>query len=750
MENKGELPNSLSQREGRAGESVPGLPPTFVLQLLLLLTMASAVVASGLPEHVKRFGPVPTSRVKGSPEPPPPFRVERIYPKLDVSGLIVAVFEPGTDSLLYVDRLKGNVTRLRRASADFDAEKSVTLLETNQVTYNIAFHPGYQTNGYFYLGSKTHWQKRPDQKVQIVRHTMSSETGRIEPASAKLILEWASTGHDGSAMAFAEDGTMFVTSGDGTSDSDDNNRGQGLDHLLAKVLRIDVDYPTGGRAYSIPDDNPFVKRKGARPETWAYGFRNPWRMAIDGETGHLWVTQNGQDTTEQVYFVERGGNYGWSIVEGSRPFRPGRQRGPTPILPPTAEHFHSEARSLTGGIVYHHGKHAVLKGAYIYGDYATGKIWAIRHDGERVVWHREIADTALGITAFVVNPDGELLVADYQMGDGAGLYRLVPNRAPDRSLDFPRKLSESGLFASVKGHLMKPQVIPYEVNAPLWSDGAIKARYLALPVGATNALGMGGRRGWDFPDGTVAVKSFALEFEEGNRTSRKWIETRFLTRQGGEWSGYSYEWNKEQTDATLVTKAGKDRYFEIGTAGGGRRRHQWRYPSRTECMVCHTRASKYVLGLSTPQMDRDHDYGHGLVTNQMTLLAELGLAKVVGKKSVPLVDPHDQRANLELRARSYLQSNCAICHVSAGGGDSQFQLEHHLALKETKLLNADPVHGTLGRENVKLLVPGKPAESLLWLRMSRRGHGQMPPLGTSLVDGKAVGLIAEWIRGLAE
>src|SRR5690606_29472508 len=133
-----------------------------------------------------------------------------------------------------------------------------------------------------------------------------------------------------------------------------------------------------GRAYSVPEDNPFVGTEGVRPETWAYGFRNPWRMTIDQSTGHVWVGNNGQDLWEQIYLVEKGANYGWSVYEGGHIFYANRIAGPHPVSKPLFDHPHSEARSLTGGIVYRGTKLPQLRDCYLYGDYSTGKIWAAK------------------------------------------------------------------------------------------------------------------------------------------------------------------------------------------------------------------------------------------------------------------------------------------------------------------------------------------------------------------------------------
>ncbi len=167
------------------------------------------------------------------------------------------------------------------------------------------------------------------------------------------IIEWESNGHNGGEMAFGPDGMLYISSGDGTSDSDTDNTGQDIRDLTSGIVRIDVEHPADGKQYRIPDDNPFLTIPDARGELWAYGFRNPWRLCFDGRTGDLWVGDIGQDIWEMVHVVQRGGNYGWSVMEGSHPFHPLRQPGPTPISPPTIEHHHSESRSITGGLVYY-------------------------------------------------------------------------------------------------------------------------------------------------------------------------------------------------------------------------------------------------------------------------------------------------------------------------------------------------------------------------------------------------------------
>jgi glucose/arabinose dehydrogenase len=564
--------------------------------------------------------------VVGSPNPPLPFRVKKAFPKLKIQCPIAVKREPGSDRLLVLHQHWpwGGQGRLLRFKDEPNADSFEVLLDIDGIAYGLTFHPDFARNGYLYVGSNGPYSGKV-KTTRVIRYTLARQAPfKIVPGSEKKIIEWESDGHNGGDLAFGKDGMLYISSGDGTSDSDTNLTGQDLTKLLAKVLRIDVDHPDPGKTYSVPKDNPFLQTPGARPETWAYGFRNPWRLHIDPESGDLWVAQNGQDLWEQAYLVQRGANYGWSVTEGSHPFYPNRKAGPTPISKPTVEHSHSEARSLTGGLVYHGKEFPDLRGAYLYGDWSTGKIWGVRHKQGQVTWHQELASTTMQITGFGLDTRGEVLIADH---GGHALFRLERIPHDPNPPQFPRRLSETGLFASVKGHKVQPGLIPYDVNAPLWSDGADKERYLALP--GDSQIDFGTSRGWNFADGAVLVKSFSLNREEGNPATRRYIETRLLTRQGGQWAGYSYLWNDEQTDAELVATEGKDVTYEVRDpkAPRGARAQTWHYPSRTECMVCHSRAANWVLGLTEMQMNRLHGY-HGVAANQLRTLEHLGVFRV--------------------------------------------------------------------------------------------------------------------------
>ena len=343
--------------------------------------------------------------------------------------------------------------------------------------YGLAFHPNFAKNRYCYvcyvLNSVKDGEQAPEGS-RVSRFTVSdTDPPRVDPKSEKVLITWLGGGHNGGDLHFGPDGMLYVSTGDGwfPNPPDKRNTGQDISDLLSSVLRIDVDHKDKGKAYAVPPDNPFVKTPGARPEVWAYGFRNPWRMSFDRDTGDLWVGDVGWELWEMIYRVKKGGNYGWSIMEGPQPVKPEGKRGPTPIAPPNLAFPHTEAASITGGYVYRGQQLKELQGAYLCGDWVTRKLWATKFDGDKVVWHKEIAQGTQRVVAFGEARDGEVYFLDYD--DAGKIYRLVPNpAAAEKQPDFPRKLSETGLFASVKDHAIAPGVVPFSVNAGQWADFA--------------------------------------------------------------------------------------------------------------------------------------------------------------------------------------------------------------------------------------------------------------------------------------
>lgn len=732
------------------------------LALVLLLAFYLASEVNGVDpkdvaEKASTLGlthrvPWTTSRVKGIPDPPAPFKLERSFNHINVPNLIALSALPHSKILLAVDHEKewGGPSRVLQFIDNQDSNTTHLFLDIPEIIYGLAFHPDFVDNGFVYVGCNGRSETLGAKATKVLRFKVGhSGNGFYEcdVNSRQVVIEWPSNGHNGGDLVFGNDGKLFVTAGDGTSDSDVNRTGQDLTQLPGSLLRIDVDRTEGGQNYSVPIDNPFVDVPNARTEIWAYGLRNPWRITFDRESEQLWIGNNGQDLWESVYLIEKGANYGWSIKESNHPFHEEQDSGPVPISLATAEHHHSEARSLTGGHVYRGKAYPSLVGAYVYGDFSTGNIWAIQNDArQEPAKPRLIARSRAQISGFGIDGRGELLVADH----AGGIYHLTPNSNSENS-DFPRLLSQTGLFANVASEVPADGVIPYSVISPLWSDGAIKRRWLAVPNDET--IGYKSRGSWDFPEGSVLVKSFGFPQQPDGK--RRLIETRLMTKTDGEWYGYSYRWNESQTEAKLVEADGLEEEL-TWVAGDKPGAVRWRYPSRTECMVCHSRAANFVLGLSTEQMHRTQVYGSSgekeVEAAQIPTLAHIGMfgeQTALGLDSAEtLVDPQDIHSNLADRARSYLHANCSSCHMNAGGGNARINLLKFPKLSNTRLTDTAPLHGRLGNSEAELLVAGQAANSLLYLRMSRRGQGQMPPLASNRIDPMGVELIRRWIESL--
>ncbi len=388
-----------------------------------LLWKAAVGSTNDRPYGIERRIPWTGSRMSGSPDPPLPYVATRVFPKLKFKEPLDMASTATIDRLFVVEQ-SGKIFSFK---SDPGAEQSDLVIDLkreipgfNQV-YGMAFHRGFATNRFVYLCYVLK-DNLPDGS-HVSRFTMTqTDPPQIDPASEKIIIRWLSGGHNGGCIKFGTDGFLYISTGDSASPDppDPLNTGQDLSDLLSSVLRIDVDHADNERPYRVPPDNPFVSTPGARPEVWAYGFRNPWRMGFDEQTGALWVGDVGWELWEMVYRVERGGNYGWSIVEGPQAVKSNGKPGPTPISPPIVYHPHSEAASITGGCVYHGKRLRDLGGAYLYGDWVTGKIWGLRHDGRQVTWHRELANSTMQVVCFGEDNSGELYVVDYRGNRRAG------------------------------------------------------------------------------------------------------------------------------------------------------------------------------------------------------------------------------------------------------------------------------------------------------------------------------------------
>lgn len=687
-----------------------------------------------------------TSRISGSPEPPHPYITETAFPGLKFDRCLDLVAMPESDRMFVVEqsgRICSFVNQPDVTAFDVAVDLSKEISGVEQ-TYALAFHPDFMKNRYCYIC----YIKAADLEdgTQVSRFVVTdSDPPTIDVASETPLLTWRSGGHNGCSLKFGPDGYLYISTGDAgpANPPDPLKAGQDLTNLLSAILRINVDQPSDNRNYSIPPDNPFVELPEARGEIWAYGLRNPWRMSFDPQTGDLWVGDVGWELWELLYRVERGGNYGWSVMEGRQPTNPEWPRGPTPILPPTIDHPHSESSSITDGLTYYGSRLPELHGMHIYSDYDTGKFWAFRYRDGQIVDHQEIADTTHRVVGFGEDHAGEMYLLDHTAGT---IHRLIPNPQVDQNGSFPRKLSESGLFASLSEHIPADGVVPYKIKAEQWADNSVSERFVAVP--GTESIDTKGDS-WKFPADSVLVRTLSLELTAGNTASRKRVETQILHFDGLEWYPYTYAWNDEQTDAELVPDAGAERVFEIAdpTAPGGRRRQEWRFAGRAECQRCHNRWSGPPLAFNTAQLNTQ-DSCYGGTASQLDAFASIRLFEnpVPEQKRKTLADPHDSSADLDQRARAYLHANCAHCHRMHAGSAVLSKMPFDVPLEETDMVDVRPTQGTFGIHSARVIAPGDPFGSILFYRMAKLGNGRMPHIGSSETDLAGLRLISEWIH----
>ncbi len=715
---------------------------TAVAATWLVVGLGGTTIKAGPPT----FQPIDTSRLMGSPDPMP-LEPERVFPNLSFNRPLEFTFAPdGSDRVFVVEqeglvRVFPNRNDVSGTEVFLDIREVVSRDGNEEGLLGLAFHPNYARNGLFYV----YYSTRPRASIVSRFRVSPDDPDRADRSSEQRVMkiEQPYGNHNGGCIRFGPDGCLYIGLGDGGSAHDPQGNGQNLQTLLGSILRVDVDHVAPGKTYSIPKDNPFAGRDDARGEIWAYGLRNIWRMSFDRATGDLWAGDVGQNRYEEVNIIRRGGNYGWKIREGFHPFEPDAKQTGSPLIEPLTEYYHSEGLSITGGQVYRGTRLSGYDGAYFYGDYVSGQVWILRYDGTKVTENRKVARTGLAISAFGEDQDGEMILTSF---DGH-LYRLRESREDLEAVQaaFPKRLADTGLFASTEELKLQPGALPYSVNVPLWSDHAVKERFIVLPPGAK--IGFEERSSWQFPVGTVLVKHFFLDLDRQNATDRRRLETRLFVHSPEGWNGCTYLWNDAQTDADLLDEA-TTRTYRVKTASGVVEQ-PWYFPSRADCRACHTKATDFVLGPNTRQLNRSQEV-EGTKANQIETFAKLGVFDQPPVKPVEELERYpdwqSETGATDRLVRAYLDVNCSFCHSPAGIAGKRPDLRFHTPVREMALVGRRPGQGRVGPEGSLLVTPGVPQQSELFYRMSTRGSRQMPPLATNVPDDTALERLAEWIR----
>lgn len=692
--------------------------------------VCSLILGILLPTHGEETSRTPwtTSQVTGSPESPKPYAAEVFWPELtfekgcDIARLasreVMLVTEQGGKIWVLPDDIS-LPTPEKKLFADFKSSH-----DPFNSTFSLCFHPDFETNRELFVFYRVNHKGEMDGS-RISRFRTFEDRFELDPSTEEILLTFRSGGHNGGHLGFGPDGMLYILTGDSEvpSPPDPLLTGQDITDLLSSVLRIDVDKRDEGLNYAIPADNPFLEVPKARAEIWAYGLRNPWKLSFHPKSGDLWVADVGWELWEMLYRVERGSNFGWSITEGVQPILVNQDPGPSPITPPALFHPHTEFASITGGYVYEGERIPGLRDVYIYGDFVTGQLWGAWIDGATVEKKEFLADTRKQIVSFGQAANGEVIFIDWPTEQH--LYRLVPNPAPDLSGDFPKNLSETGVFSDPSSQTPNEGVYPFSINGSMWHDGAEAERWVGIPgkgtiVSKNNPFA-------EIPKDTSLVKTLTL----GERK----IETQLLHYDGSAWQGYSYRWNEEQTDATLVPAAGET----VSIEG-----QSWTFHSRADCVRCHNIGSDYRLAFHPGQLNRD---------GQLERFEALGLVNDVFVKKAekqPAAEVLNEDAPLDLRARTWLSANCAHCHRKRGGGSVTLEMALETPFDKSGLLDAAPEKGGFGILEPKLIAPGDPYRSVLYYRSVTPGIGHMPMIGAKTVDPVGAIVLHDWIASLGE
>lgn len=701
------------------------------------------------------------------------------FPGLTFDKPVALATPAGETNRLFIVEQTGRIQVITNLAAP---TKSLFLDLSDRVSFTIngeegllglAFHPGFATNGWFFVFYTT-WTNQTEafnsRHDRLSRFQMSTGNPQLADAASEIMLlnqRDEGPNHNAGDLKFGPDGYLYVSVGDEGGQNDSFGNSQRIDgDFFSGILRLDVDQRPGSLApnphpaslgnYAIPSDNPFVgattfngmavNPAAVRTEFWAVGLRNPWRIWIDPPTGWLFASDTGESTRDEINFITKGGNHGWAYREGIGP-RPGAGSPPSGFFAVNPIHDHpwgtagtGVGKAIIGGLLYRGGRYPAIANAYVFGDYLTGNLWALDFDGVNATNFRHLA-TDFGVTSFGLDPaTGELLFTD-QIENRVKRFVHGTNVLGS---ELPASLSATGAFTDLVSLTPAAGIVPYDLNVAFWSDQAHKTRWFSVP--ATNAfITFHPDDNWSFPAGAVWIKTFELELTNGVPASRRRLETRFLVRNAEGVHGVTYRWNDAQTEALLVDGQGLDESFVIH-GGGTTRTQTWHYPGRGECLQCHTAAGGLALGFNTAQLNRDFDYG-GTITNQLRALFDAGyFGNTISNFHVlpRLSAATNETVSLAHRVRSYLAANCAHCHQPDAPGGGAWDARLRPPFSALNIL-----HGPLVRPgtnaNERIIVPDSLADSRLYLRLLTNDASRMPPLATSMLDTNSSALVARWI-----
>jgi quinoprotein glucose dehydrogenase len=354
----------------------------------------------------------------------PTVRLSKPFPKLSFKQPTFLTSASDQSGRLYVLEQAGKVLVFpnrpdAQASVFLDLSSKIRLSEEEGLL-SLAFHPDYKRNHVFFA---IYSLRDAEPHRTVLARFKAPDSGPVDLATEEDLLEVEKLyeNHNGSTLAFGPDGFLYISLGDGGSGGDPHGNGQKLSTFLGKILRIDVDHAEAGKLYAVPKDNPFVIPPGTsfpltglvlppRPEIWAYGLRNPWRMSFDSKTGDLWAGDVGQDKWEEVDLITKGGNYGWNLREGSHRFKGARKPG---MIEPVLDYGRDKGFCVIGGGVYRGKTIPGLEGTYVFGDFGSRRIWGLQTPVSGKAHWSQLARCPQPISSFGRDEQGEIYVVGY-------------------------------------------------------------------------------------------------------------------------------------------------------------------------------------------------------------------------------------------------------------------------------------------------------------------------------------------------
>jgi glucose/arabinose dehydrogenase/mono/diheme cytochrome c family protein len=672
---------------------------------------------------------------------------------------------------------------------------------------SMVFHPDYATNGtlfvYFTIKVGTEYFQRLH---QVTVTNPAANTAVIFSHKPLLTIVDRATNHNGGDLQFGADGFLYLSVGDEGGGGDNYNNARFINQqndasvqrtgFWGKLLRLAVEvdpktqpgvFPSGSLLpnahtqsstafptalhgnYRVPADNPFIgytlwhsiaiTAASVRTEIYATGLRNPFRWSFDPPTGRIFIGDVGQDRYEEIDIVNKGDDLGWSWREGLHAFT----SGPAPTNPPAApnpgdppgtgfkrvdpiyEYDHTNdgvgndavvyGPNVTGGRVYRGNRLTELYGAYLFSDYGNGQIVALREQANGT-WTATRLATNSGIVDFGVDPrNGDVIFCNLSSNT---VRRLL--RTGTTGTNPPALLSQTGAFSNLANLTPQPGIVDYEPNVAFWSDYAIKSRWFAIK-NLTDTVGFSADGKWTLPTGMVWVKHFDIETTRGNPATRRKLETRFLVKTATDVYGLCYKWRADQTDADLVGEEGLTELIPASSPA-----QTWRYPSRTECRVCHTAVAGFALSFNTRQINRAHTFG-AQTQNQITALSGAGYftSPPANVNTLPAFAPADDNGrSLEHRVRSYLAVNCVQCHQPGGTATGNWDARPTTPTDAANLIDGVLVNNDGDPAN-RWVVKGDVGHSMVLKRLQGNGVPRMPPLATNELDPAAIDLLTDWI-----